>query len=77
MAELRKPIDETYIRETLSTACEWALVRLIASVGSAVDSQGAALDECLVAGFVVAGVGAFIGMYSIVTLEVRLPIETL
>ena len=46
-------------------------------MGTAVDSQGAALNECLVAGFVVAGVGAFIGMYSIVTLEVRLSIETL
>ena len=77
MVDLRKPIDETYIRETLPAACEWTLVRLIASMGTAVDSQGAALNECLVAGFVVAGVGAFVGMYSIVTLEVRFPIETL
>ena len=46
-------------------------------MGTAVDSQGATLNECLVAGFVVAGIGSFIGMYSIVTLEVRLPIETL
>ena len=77
MAELRKPIDETYIRETFSAACEWTLVRLIASMGTAVDSQGAALNKCLVAGFVVAGVGSFIGMYSIVALEVGLSIETL
>ena len=77
MTGLRNPIDKTYIRETFSAACEWTLVRLIASVGTAMDSQGAALNECLVAGFVVAGVGAFIGMYSIVTLEVRLPVETL
>ena len=77
MAALRKPIDVTYIRETFSTACEWTLVRLIASMGAAVDSQGATLNECLVAGLVVAGVGAFVGMYPIMTLEVRLPIETL
>ena len=46
-------------------------------MGTAVDSQGTALNECLVAGFIIAGVGAFIGMYSIVTLEVRLSVETL
>lgn len=52
-------------------------MRLVTSMGAAVDSQGAALDERFVAGFVVAGIGAFIGMYSIMALEVGLPIETL
>lgn len=52
-------------------------MRLVTSMGTAVDSQGAALDECFVAGLVVAGIRAFIGMYSIMTLEVGLSIETL
>lgn len=52
-------------------------MRLVASMGSAVDSQGAALNESLIARFVIARVRAFIGMYSVMTLEIRLPIETL
>lgn len=46
-------------------------------MGAAVDSQGAALDECFVAGLVVAGIGAFIGMYSIMALKVGFSIKTL
>ncbi len=46
-------------------------------MGTAVDSQGAALYECLVARFVVTSVRALIGMYSIMALEIRLSIETL
>lgn len=44
---------------------------------SAMNSQGTALYESLAAGFVVASIRAFIGMYSIVTLQVRFPIEAL
>ena len=46
-------------------------------MGTAVDSQGAALNEGLVARFVIASVGTFIGMYSVMTLEIGLSIETL
>lgn len=46
-------------------------------MSTAVDGQGAALNEGLVARFVVAGIGAFVGMYSIMALEIRLSIETL
>ncbi len=77
LASLRKPIDGTYIRKTLSATREWALVRLVASMGTAVDSQGAALNECLVARFVVTSVRALVGVYSIMALEIRLSIETL
>ena len=50
---------------------------LVSSMGTAVDGQGTALDECLVARFVVASVGALIGMYSVMALEIGLAIETL
>ena len=46
-------------------------------MGTTVDGQGAALNESLVAGCVVAGIGAFVGMYSIVALEIGLSIKTL
>ena len=46
-------------------------------MGTAVDGQGAALNESLVARCIVAGIGAFIGMYSIVALEIGLSIKTL
>ena len=46
-------------------------------MGTAVDSQGAALNECLVARCVVAGIGAFVGVNSIVALEIGLSIKTL
>ncbi len=46
-------------------------------MGTAVDGQGAALNECFVARFVVARIGAFIGMYTVMALEIGLSIETL
>lgn len=46
-------------------------------MGTAVHGQCAALNECLIARFVVASIGAFIGMYSVMTLEIGLAIETL
>ena len=52
-------------------------MRLVTSMGSAVDCQSTALNEGLVAGFVVTGVRTFIGMYSVVTLEIGFSIEAL
>lgn len=52
-------------------------MRLITSMDTAVDGQGAALNECLAARFVVASVGAFIGMYSEMALEISLASEIL
>ena len=46
-------------------------------MGTAVDSQGATLNESLVTRFVVASIGAFIGMYSVMSLEIGFSIETL
>lgn len=46
-------------------------------MSTAVDGQGAALDEGLVARFVVTRIGAFIGVYSVMALEIGLSIETL
>ena len=52
-------------------------MRLVTRVGTAMDSQGAALNEGLVARLVVASVGAFIGMYSVMTLKIGFSVETL
>lgn len=52
-------------------------MRLVTGMGTAVDGQGAALDERLAARFVVASVGAFIGMYSVMALEIGFSVETL
>lgn len=50
---------------------------LITSMCTVVDGQGAALNEFLGARIVVASVGAFIDMYSVMALEIRLATETL
>ncbi len=52
-------------------------MRLVTSVGSTVYSQGAALNECLIAGFVITGIRALVGVDSIMALEVRFAIEAL
>lgn len=52
-------------------------MRLITGMGTAVDGQGAALNERLVTRLVIASIGAFIGMYSVMSLEVGFPVETL
>lgn len=52
-------------------------MRLVTGVGPTVYSQSAALDECLVAGFVMTGIGTLVCMDSIVALEVGLAIEAL
>ena len=50
---------------------------LVARMGSPVDCQSTALDECLRARLVVASIWPFIGMYPIMPLKVRLSIEAL
>ena len=52
-------------------------MRLVACVGSPMNCQGTALDEGLGAGLVVASIGSFIGVYSIMPLEIGLAIEAL
>lgn len=52
-------------------------MRLVTGVGSTVHSQGAALDERLVAGGVITCIGTLVCMDSIVSLEVRLAVEAL
>lgn len=46
-------------------------------MSTAMDGQGAALNEGLVARFVVARIGALIGMDSIMALKIRLAVKTL
>lgn len=77
LTDSHEPIDVTHVRETLPAARKWTLVRLVTSMSTAMDGQGAALDEGLVARFVVACIGAFIGMYSVMALEVGLSVEAL
>lgn len=45
-------------------------MRLITGMSTAVDGQGAALNERFVAGLVIASVGTLIGMYSVMTLKI-------
>ena len=52
-------------------------MRLVSCVGSSMDCQSAALYKSLVTRFVIASIGALVGMYAIMTLEIRLAIETL
>jgi hypothetical protein len=66
-----------YIREAFPTAFVLAAMRLLARVGASMDGQGAALDEALAAAGPVARIGPLVGMDTIVSLQVRLPIEHL
>ena len=50
---------------------------LVACVGSPVDCQSTALNECLGARPVVASIWAFVGVYPIMPLKVGLSIEAL
>lgn len=50
---------------------------LVACVGSPVDCQSTALDECLSARLVVASIWPFVCMYPIMPLKVGLSIEAL
>ena len=69
--------QEPYIRETLSTAHERALVRLVTGMGSPVNREGAALNESLATRLVVTRVRALVGVYAVVALKVGLSIEAL
>lgn len=50
---------------------------LLASVGADVDGEGAALDEALAAARNGTGVGALVGVDSVVSLKIRLAVEAL
>ena len=67
----------TYVREALPAIQKGAFVRFVSCMSSTVDSQGAALNERLVARLVFTCVWALVGMDSVVTLKVGFPIEAL
>lgn len=52
-------------------------MRLLSGMCPYVNSQGTALNEALSAAMVVACVGAFVCVYPVMTLEVRLAVEAL
>ena len=54
-----------------------AVVRLLAGVRAGVHRQGAPLDEALAAVRVVALVWPLVGVYPIVSLQIRLAVEAL
>lgn len=66
-----------YIGKTLAAAVVFATVRFFAGVGPNVHRQGTTLNEAFDATGMTAMVRPFVGMDSIVTLEIRFPIETL
>lgn len=53
------------------------MVRLFTSVGAGMDSQGTPLDETLSAAIEGALVRSLVGVYPVVSLQIRLPIEAL
>lgn len=67
----------SYVREALAAAHVLALMRLLASVSSDVNSQGAALDEALATTGNRARVRALVGVDSVVALKIRLAVEAL
>lgn len=67
----------TDIGEPLAAAFMFASMRLLASMGTDVNGQGAALDETLVTIAPGADVRPVIGVYTVVPDEVRLAIELL
>ena len=58
----------THIRKALPTAEIWALVRLIAGMSTSMNGQGTTLNEGLLAWAVVARVGPFVGVDTVVSL---------
>lgn len=66
-----------YVGEPFSAADMLALVRLLASMGSDVNCQGTSLDEALPTSGCHARVWTLIGVDSIMSLEIRLPVEAL
>ena len=67
----------TYVGEPLSASLMLAVVRLLAGVRAGVHRQGAPLDEALAAVRVVALVWPLVGVYPIVSLQIRLAVEAL
>lgn len=67
----------TYVRKAFAASNMLALVRLLTSVCSDVNSQGASLDEALATARGGARVRSLIGVNSIMSLQVRLAIEAL
>lgn len=66
----REPGQRAYIRKGLVAGLMVADMGLLAGMCARVDSQGAALDEALVAVLDGAVVGPLVRMYSIVSAEV-------
>jgi hypothetical protein len=75
--EVFMPPTVTYIRETLTAVDVLALVRFLARVRADMYCQGTPLDETLPAPHGRALVWSFIGVYPVVSLQVRLPVEAL
>jgi hypothetical protein len=69
--------SKSYVGEPFSTANVLALVRLLAGMCSDVDSQGTSLDEALSTSRCHARVWALIGVNSVMSLKIRLPVEAL
>ncbi len=69
--------NTTHIREPFSAPDVTALVRLLARVGSDVDSQGASLNEALATSWRHTRIRPFVRVDAVVPLKIRLAIETL
>jgi len=67
----------TDIREGLSTIRLFAMVRLLAGMGANVHRQRAPLDEALPATLLVASVRSLLGVYAMMSLQIRFAIEAL
>lgn len=63
------------VGEPFPTADMLALVRLLASMGSDVNSQGTSLDEALPTTGCHARVWTLVGVDSVMSLEIRFPVE--
>lgn len=69
--------EAPYIGKTFAAAVVFATVRFFAGMGPNVHRQGTPLDEAFDATGMTAMVRPFVGMDSIVTLEIRFPVKTL
>jgi hypothetical protein len=66
-----------YIGETFATTDMLAVVRLLTRVGSNMNCQSTPLDEALAATWSHARIWSLVRMNSIMSLKIRLPVETL
>ena len=67
----------THVRESLATSFDLTYVWLFTRVGSMVDGQGTPLDEALTATGYLTAIRSLIGVNAIMSLQVRLAIESL